>query len=336
MVRTNDRPNLVVTRTPLRISFAGGGTDLPDFFMEETGMVLSTTIDKYVYVTVKAHGKLFNENYRLNYADTEHVNNLDDIKNDIARECLRLVQVETPIYISTVADLPASSGLGSSSSFAVGLLNALHAMRNDKVSMGQLFEEATQVEIDVLKHPIGKQDQAAVSYGGFNSFSFISNGSVQIQSHSAQDKFKKMFDCMQLFWTGISRDSSSILVEQKRNTSNRMESLRRMRKQAEMLSEIMHSDGCVPIDVFGGVLDDGWKLKQNLAQTISNNRVDNWYATAKKAGAIGGKLCGAGGGGFLLFVSHPEHHNSISAGLCDLEEVSIKYEPHGTYLMMAQ
>ena len=171
-------PRAVTTITPQRLSFAGGGTDLPDFYEQHGGAVVSSTIDKYLYVTVKRHSPLFNEVYRLSYSKTEHVDHLEDIENDIARECLKLVHVEPPLFIATAADLPAQSGLGSSSSFAVGLLYALHTMRGEEVSAGQLAEEACHVEIGLLKRPIGKQDQYAAAFGGLNYMSFQRDGRV--------------------------------------------------------------------------------------------------------------------------------------------------------------
>src|SRR5215204_4405554 len=169
-------PGVIVTRTPLRVSFAGGGTDLPEFYRFDDGAVFSTAIDKYVYVTVKRHSELFYEPIRINYSKTEQVNELSEIENGIARECLRLLEIEPPIYISTVADAPASSGLGGSSSFAVGLLNALHAYRGERVSAGQLADEACHIEIKVLGEPIGKQDQYAAAFGGLNFLRFHGDG----------------------------------------------------------------------------------------------------------------------------------------------------------------
>ena len=175
-------PRIVVTRTPLRVSFAGGGTDLADFYERGYGAVFSTAIDKYIYVTVKRHSQLFNEPIRVNYSSTEQVDTVDEIKNNIARECLRFLKIQPPIYISTVGDLQASTGLAGSSSFAVGLLHALHAYRGERVSPGQLAEEATHIEINVLKEPIGKQDQYAAAFGGLNFFRFNPGGAVTVAS----------------------------------------------------------------------------------------------------------------------------------------------------------
>src|SRR5271170_4751491 len=181
MARNFSRPpKMVLTRTPLRVSFAGGGTDLSDFYERDYGAVLSTAIDQYIYVTVKRHGDIFDEKVRLNYSKSEGVVSVDAVKNNIARECLRFLQIDPPIYISTVGDLPASTGLGGSSSFAVGLLNALHAFRGERVSAGQLAEEACHIEIEVLKEPIGKQDQYAAAFGGLNFLRFSPGGGVTV------------------------------------------------------------------------------------------------------------------------------------------------------------
>ncbi|MDX1428701.1 MAG: hypothetical protein R3282_00375, partial [Rhodothermales bacterium] len=302
--RTKDR-DLVMTCAPLRVSFAGGGTDLCDFYEKEDGVVVSSAIDKFVYVTIKRHGRIFRENYRLNYAATEHVNELDEIKNDIARECLRLVPVEPPLYISTVGDVPAESGLGGSSSFAVALLKGLHAMRGERISPSQLAEEAAHVEIDVLARPIGKQDQSAAAYGGFNCFRFLANGTTSLEPHSPISvDLGSLFEHIQMFWTGIARESASVLTEQKQRTGDNIEYLRAMRDQAEELNGLMRRE--LDIELFGRVLDEGWKLKKELASSISSSEIDAWYERARGAGALGGKLCGAGGGGFLLFVARPE------------------------------
>jgi len=326
------RPILVMTRTPQRISFAGGGTDLSEYYSAGYGAVLSTTINKYVYVTVKRHGTVFSERYRLNYHESENVESLDDIRNEIARECLRLVPVEPPLYISVIADLPAASGLGGSSSFAVGLLKALHAMRGERVSPAQLAEEAVHIEVNVLRRPIGKQDHVAAAFGGFNCFRFNADGSLTVVPHSSALALDRLFEHFQLFWTGISRDSAEVLIEQRNNTAGRMDDLTAMRDRAELLSSLLRES--LDVEAFGRILDEGWRIKRSLASTISNERIDGWYDAAKAAGAVGGKLCGAGGGGFLLFVASRERHAAIRAALHDLHEVPIAFEPAGSRLIL--
>lgn len=326
-------PGVVVTRTPLRVSFAGGGTDLPSFYQRESGAVLSTTIDKYLYVTVKRHGGLFNEGFRLNYSKTEHVAQLDDIKNNIARECLRFLNIEPPVYISTVADLPEFSGLGSSSSFAVGLLNALHAYRGERVSAGQLAEEASHIEIAVLQHPIGKQDHYAAAFGGLNFFRFMPDGGVSVeQQRLPHGVLEALFDHLVMFWTGIQRNSASVLAEQQRNTVSNLDALQQMREHAQQLQALMRN-GFDPLDV-GRVLDATWRLKRGLASTITNDRIDAWYQRARDAGAVGGKICGAGGGGFLLLVMLPERREVVRKALHDMTEIQIRYEAQGSRVLL--
>ena len=326
----NDNNGFVMTRTPLRVSFAGGGTDLADFYEREPGVVLSTAINQYIYVTVKRHGSIFNESIRLNYSKSEQVQTIDQIDNDIARECLRYLEIEPPIYVSTVADLPASTGLGGSSSFAVGLMNALHAFRGERVSAGQLAEEACHIEIDVLKQPIGKQDQYAAAFGGLNFFSFKAGGAVTVEPQRLNNGgLKHLFESILMFWTGHQRDSSSVLTEQKANTPAKMASLLRMREHAFALQELCCSQD-FSIEKFGAILDDSWRLKRGLSSKITTGEIDRWYDAAMAAGAAGGKLCGAGGGGFLLFIAKPDKHQAVREALAGLPQVPVVHEVHGS------
>jgi D-glycero-alpha-D-manno-heptose-7-phosphate kinase len=321
---------VLMTRTPLRVSFAGGGTDLADFYERDYGAVYSTAIDKYIYVTVKRHGSVFNETIRINYSRSEQVNCIDEVENDIARECLRLLEVEPPIYISTVADLPASTGLGGSSSFTVGLLNALHAFRGERVSAGQLAEEACHIEIDVLKQPIGKQDQYAAAFGGLNFFSFKRGGVVTVEPQRLHNGgLKALFESILMFWTGHQRDSSSVLAEQKANTPAKMDSLLCMRQHAIQLQKLT-SNGRLDLEKFGSILDESWRLKRTLSSKVSTGQIDEWYQRAMDAGAEGGKLCGAGGGGFLLFIVRPERQAAVCRTLSGLKQVPVAPEVHGS------
>lgn len=326
----NSDRGFIMTRTPLRVSFAGGGTDLADFYEREPGVVLSTAINQYIYVTVKRHGSVFNESIRLNYSKSEQVQTIDQIENDIARECLRYLEIEPPIYVSTVADLPASTGLGGSSSFAVGLLNALHAFRGERVSAGQLAEEACHIEIDVLKQPIGKQDQYAAAFGGLNFFSFKAGGAVTVEPQRLNNGgLKHLFESILMFWTGHQRDSGSVLSEQKANTPSKMDSLLRMREHAFALQELCSSQD-FSIEKFGAILDNSWRLKRGLSSKITTGEIDRWYDAAIAAGAAGGKLCGAGGGGFLLFIAKPEKHQAVREALAGLTQVPVVHEVHGS------
>lgn len=329
-------PGYVLTRTPLRVSFAGGGTDLAAFYETEYGSVLSTAINKYIYVTVKRHGNVFSEAIRLNYSKSEQVQHIDQIENNIARECLKFLAIDPPIYISTVGDLPASTGLGGSSSFAVGLLNALHAYRGERVSAGQLAEEACHIEIEVLKEPIGKQDQYAAAFGGLNLFCFRAGGDVTVEPvRLLNGTLKSLFNQILMFWTGHQRDSGTVLSEQKQNTPQKMQSLIKMREQAKELQRLV-SNGKCDLKAFGRVLDEGWQLKRSLASTITTNQIDDWYQVASCAGAIGGKLCGAGGGGFLLFIVPPERQEFVRRGLAELCEVPVEPEVHGSQILLVE
>jgi D-glycero-alpha-D-manno-heptose-7-phosphate kinase len=326
---------LVITQTPLRVSFAGGGTDLPAFYTDDTGAVFSTTIDKYVYVTVKRHGPVFDEKIRLNYSVSESVASVDAVRNDIARECMRLLEIEPPIYISVVSDLPDSSGLGGSSAFAVGLLNALHTFRGERVTAAHLADEASRVEIEILGQPIGKQDQYAAALGGLNLLSFRPSGDVAVEPVSGPTAVHDLFDRLLILWTGHQRKSSSVLFEQRSRTGEHREHLRTMRDQAYELQGLMRSPS-PDYREFGRVLDTGWRMKRDLASSVSNPTIDGWYERGMGAGAYGGKLCGAGGGGFLLFLAEPECHPAILTALDDLTSVPIRYEAHGSRVLLAQ
>jgi D-glycero-alpha-D-manno-heptose-7-phosphate kinase len=318
------------------VSFCGGGTDLPAFYECGHGAVLSTAINKYIYVTVKKHGEVFRERIRLNYSQSEQVQNIEDIQNEIARECLKFVKIDPPIYISTVGDMPASTGLGGSSSFAVGLLNALYAYRGERVTAGQLAEEASYIEIDRLNQPIGKQDQYAAAFGGLNLFCFKPGGRVTVEPQRlANGTLPKLFKNLLAFWTGHQREASTVLTEQKANTSKQMDTLLQMREQAYRLQKLL-SNGHCDLQAFGSLLDEGWRLKRQLASTITTSEIDTWYDQAKQAGALGGKLCGAGGGGFLVFLVAPGRQGAVRRALSSLREVKVGPEAHGSQVLFQE
>ena len=328
-------PNgLIVTRTPLRISLAGGGSDLPAFYERAgAGAVLSTAIDKYVYVTLKHHDGMFGAPIRLNYSETEQLNTVDEIKNEIARECLRFTGVEPPIYISTVADIPAASGLGSSSAFCVGLLHALHLYRGEHPSAGQLAEEAAEIEIHRLGRPIGKQDHYAAAYGGFNLFRFQAGGGVSVEAQQFQNGGReRFFRHSMLMWTGVTRDAARVLSEQQANTPARLAELELIRNQADTLHTVLANG--FHVDQLGVALNEGWSLKRRLASAVTTPALDLWYERAIDAGAYGGKLCGAGGGGFFLFMAPPERRGAVREALGELREIPAGYEPQGSRVLV--
>jgi D-glycero-alpha-D-manno-heptose-7-phosphate kinase len=324
---------MVVTRTPVRVSFAGGGTDLADYYERHEGVVLSTAIRQYVYVTLKRHGALFGETIRLNYSETETATRIDDLRNDIARECLRFLEVDPPIYVSTIADVPSASGLGSSSAFAVGLLNALHTWRGERASAGQLAEEAAHIEIDMLKHPIGKQDQYATAFGGFNLLRFLPNGGVSVEPQQfAIGSREALFADLLLFFTGRFRSATSILCEQKANTGTKTAELDRLRGHALGMQADLRAG--FDAEEFGRRLDESWQVKRELASGITDAEIDALYDSARHAGALGGKLCGAGGGGFLLLVAPKARHEAIRDTLGRSNEVELRFEPAGSSVML--
>lgn len=332
-VVVSDERGMIVTRTPLRVSFFGGGTDLGEFYHREPGACLSTAINRYVYVTVKRHSDLFFEPIRINYSISEQVTAIEEIKNNIARACLQFLKIDPPIYISTVGDVPASTGLGGSSSFAVGLLNALHAFKGERVSPGQLADEACHIEIEVLKEPIGKQDQYAAAFGGMNLFTFKPDEGVTVEHLSMNGgPMAGLFDSMLMFWTGHQRDTSAVLAEQSKNTASKMDQLRRMRDQAHELHRLI-AEGAIDVAGCGEFLDQAWKLKRGLASKITNSQIDDWYEAGRKAGAWGGKLCGAGGGGFLMFLAPPDKHDAIRACMPDLVEMHVDFESRGSHVV---
>ena len=307
---------MIISKTPLRISFAGGGTDLPSFYKHNSyGAVLSTSINSYIYVTVKKHTRLFSERFRLNYSETELLDDIESIENPIIRECLRFLGIDDRIYISTIADAPGSSGLGSSSSFCVGLLNALYKYKGETVSPGRLAEEAARIEIDILKRSMGKQDHYAAAFGGLNYIRFNSDESVTIRPVITKvQTIEKLFNSMISFWTGVVRPSESILKEQDEKNKENADVLIAMREQANELMNLLYDDN-FSIEQFGGIIHQGWQMKRKLASNISNSTIDRFYKIARQSGGIGGKISGAGAGGFLNIFADRVNHEKIKDSL---------------------
>jgi D-glycero-alpha-D-manno-heptose-7-phosphate kinase len=328
----------IITQTPLRISFAGGGSDFKNYFINNSGQVVSSSIDKYVYVTVKNHDFNINpEKYRLNYYDSEHVDHKKDIKNNIIREVLNFLNFDDPIYISTVADIPAYSGLGSSSAFAVGLIKAIHELKGNKISNYQLAEEACHVEIDILKNPIGMQDQFACAVGDINHIIFNQNSLIEVKNlELSVDKKDQIFKNLMFFSTKISRSASKILAEQnKKNTQEiNIAYLNKIKKYSDLVLNIFHGD--FSAKKFGKILDESWQLKKKLAKNITNSSIDKMYQQAINAGSYGGKVSGAGGGGFLMLVVPPENQKNVRDTLFHLPEIKISYENLGSKVIFNQ
>ena len=318
---------MIIVKAPIRISFLGGGTDITDFYQLEGGRVLSTTIDKFVYVAIH---KYFENRILLKYSSTELVDDLDQLKNDLFRECLRFMNIIKGIEITSIADLPSKTGLGSSGAFTVALLHALHAYKGEHVSAEQLAKEACHIEIDVLGRPIGKQDQYASAYGGLNIIEFNKDDTVIVTPLiTKKENVRKLNDNLLLFYTGITRSASDILKGQKENTSKKLESLKKMKELSKKAMECIINGG----DDFGELMHQGWLEKRTLTNKISSNEIDEYYHRAINAGAKGGKLLGAGGGGFLLFYCEKEKQHMVRKALEPLKEIFFKFEKQGSRII---
>lgn len=316
---------MIITQTPLRISFVGGGTDLPDFYRKYDGAVLSSAIDKYVYVIVKER---FDEMIYLNWMKKEIVTNIDQIEHELIREAMRKTGVEKGVEITTLSDIPAEgSGLGSSSSITVGLLQALYLYQGLPVGAERLAREACEIEIDILGKPIGKQDQYIAVYGGLRHFEFKKDDSVVITNHAINNDFIHQLDAhLILFFTGKTRKSTEILSEQKKKIVSTTPILKKMRDQSyELLSAFEKGN----LEFLGRALDVGWELKKQLAGGITNPEIDQMYKKARAAGAVGGKIAGAGGGGFLLLFVPLEKQNKVRQTLKDYRELQFHLERDG-------
>mgnify|MGYP006356842183 FL=1 len=317
---------MIIVQTPLRISFFGGGTDFPSFFMEEGGCVLSSAIDKYIFVTVK---KRFDRKLRIGYTQTEMVDEVSQIHHEMIREALLLTGVSHGIEVTTMGDIPSEgSGLGSSSTVTVGALHALHTYLSNSVTMEQLAREACDIEIGRLGKPIGIQDQYIAAYGNLRFFEFCPNGQVKVEKVILDtDLRRELNDRFMLFFTGISRKADSVLTEQKSNSKDRMNVLREIRDMAYQAKSDLQAG---QFDAFGSLLHHSWELKKRMAGQISNGRIDEMYDAARRAGAIGGKITGAGGGGFILLCAPHEKHQAIRQALSGLQELPFQLEPDGT------
>ena len=323
---------MIISKTPFRISFVGGGTDLRAFYGETPGAVVSTAVDKYMFITVSRLSSYFDYKIRVSYSKTELVSRVDDIRHPIVREALRLVGLDGGVEIHSMADIPSQTGLGSSSSFTVGLLNALHAFKNEYASAEQLAREACRIEIEVLKEPIGKQDQYIAAYGGLRQISFNPDESVYVEPViCAPETREALFSHLLMFFTGWTRSASRILREQKRDTGRKRDILKRMRDMVPEASAILTAG--TNLHEFGRLLHKNWMLKRELAGGITNPGIDAYYEKALAAGALGGKLLGAGGGGFLLFYVEPQNRARVKRALGELMEFGVGYEPQGSKII---
>lgn len=317
---------MIIVQTPLRISFFGGGTDFPTFYMEEGGCVLSSAIDKYIFVTVKNR---FDEKIRVGYTQTEMVDSLDKIQHELIREALRTTGVERGVEVTTMGDIPSEgTGLGSSSTVTVGALQALYTYLGEIVSMERLAREACEIEIGKLGKSIGIQDQYIAAYGNLRFFEFLPDGHVRVEKLNLDPDFKRALDeCFLLFFTGINRQADTVLKEQKKNIRDRMDVLREIKDMAYQAKQELEKGNS---DSFGALLHEAWLLKKRMAGQISNGRIDEMYDAARRAGARGGKITGAGGGGFLLLYAPYERQGEVRQAMAGLQELPFRLEKDGT------
>jgi D-glycero-alpha-D-manno-heptose-7-phosphate kinase len=325
---------MIISRTPYRISFFGGGSDYPNHYLEHGGKVLSTTINKYCFIFVRKLAQFFEHKYRIIYAKTELKNSVDEIENDRVRECLKFLKIKDPLEICYIGELPARSGSGSSSVFTVGLLNALHCYSGKFPSRKQLYEEAIFIEQEILKENVGSQDQVAAAIGGFNYIKFSSSGIIAspvIIKKKRLDKFEKH---LLLFFTRITRDSSKTLSSFVSEISSKKFIIRNMVAMVNDGLKILSSN--CDIRQFGELLNEAWQYKKQTSPNVSNDYIDSLYNRAIMSGAIGGKITGAGAGGMLLLFCEPKKQKRVISELNELVHVPFKFEYSGSNIIFRE
>jgi D-glycero-alpha-D-manno-heptose-7-phosphate kinase len=314
------------------MSFVGGGSDLPVFYRKFGGAVVSTTINQFVYITLN---KKFDEKIRVSYSKTEEARTVDRIKHPLVRESMKLLNVDGGVEITSIADIPGKgSGLGSSSSFTVGLLHALHAYAERYASAEQLAREACEIEIGRCREPIGKQDQYAAAFGGLNFIEFHPDDSVRVEPILCKkETLRQLQEHTVVFYTGITRSASAILQHQQSAMASERKKQKVMRRMVELAHDLRRELQSNRVAAFGEIIHEGWMLKKSLTSGISTNLIDDWYAKARKAGAVGGKLLGAGAGGFLMFYALPDKHDAIAGALGKLRRMDFRFEPQGSRIL---
>ena len=325
---------MIISKTPFRISFFGGGTDYPIWYRKNRGSVLSTTIDKYCFITCRKLPPFFNHKHHIVYSKDEKVNEINEIEHPSVRAVFNYMNIDEGLEIHYDADLPAKSGLGSSSSFTVGLLNTLYAMRGKRKSAKDLAKKAIHIEQEIIKENVGSQDQVAAAYGGFNRISFNRDNSISVVPMIINSsKIKELQKHLLFFFTGFSRIASNIAGQQIKNTPNKKNELSTMYNFVNEAAEILKSEKN-DIEEFGKLLHQSWLLKRGLTNKISNPEIDKIYDMALKAGALGGKLTGAGGGGFMLLFARPENHKRIKEKLKEFLFVPVQFEKSGSKIIV--
>lgn len=319
---------MIITKTPFRMSFFGGGTDMESFFRENGGSVISTTFDKYCYVNVRHLPRFFDYSTELSYSKTERVTDVDDIQHPAIRNAMKLLDMHE-IRLTYEADLPARSGLGTSSSFAVGMLNAFYALKGKYASKKQLADEAIYLERVMCNEAGGWQDQIAASYGGFNRINFNAEGYEVLPIIISPERKKTLSNNLLMFFTGFTRFSSDIQKTNKLDDNSKKNQLKQMLKLVDVAESILIDEIC-DLDDFGRLLDQTWKLKKQTGSAVTTSHIDVLYERGLKAGALGGKLLGAGGGGFLVFYVQPDKQKAVRAAMKDLMYIPFEFEDGGT------
>ena len=323
---------MIISRTPLRISFVGGGSDISAYYKYKPGAVVTTAINKYIYITVN---KKFDNKIRASYSQTENVDNASQIKHPLIRECLKKVGIERGIEVTSMSDIPSEgTGLGSSSSYTVGLLNAMYAYKGKYASAEKLAKEASEIEIEILKNPIGKQDHYIAAYGGLQFIQFLPDDSVTLNPIICSPEIKKKLEKqLLLLYTGLTRSSNKILEKQSQNMAKSDKSREIMDQMVEVAYEMQKMLNSNSTKNFGQLLNENWLLKRKMAQGVSSRAIDKWYRISKKNGAEGGKILGAGGGGFLLLYAKERNRGRILQSLKELKPTDFNLEPQGSKII---
>jgi len=327
---------MIITRTPFRISFFGGGTDYPTWYREHGGSVLATTIDKYCYISCRYLPPFFEHKHRIVYSFIENVQNIEEIQHPAVRATLAWAKIEAGLEIHHDGDLPARSGLGSSSSFTVGLVHALRGLRGQLISREDLSRDAIHIEQQLIGENVGSQDQVSAAYGGLNRIDFEPTGAINVSPIILPAQRKEaLHSHLMLCFTGVSRIASEVAKSKIENLEKRSTELRRMRAQVDEAISILQSTS-TSIEDFGRLLHDSWQLKRSLSPRVSTPHIDELYAEARQAGALGGKILGAGGGGFLLLFARPEDQSAIRARLERLVHVPFNFDDSGSRIVLYQ
>jgi D-glycero-alpha-D-manno-heptose-7-phosphate kinase len=325
---------MIITRTPLRISFFGGGTDYPVWYREHGGAVLATTIDKCCYISCRRLPPFFEYHSRISYSKVENVQNNTTIEHPSVRGCLQFLSVDEGVEIHHIADLPARTGLGTSSAFTVGLLLALYALKDQMRDKHRLALDAIHVEQDVLQEAVGAQDQVSAAYGGFNRINFHRDSTIEVRRLlTVPSRLAELEQHLSLYFTGFSRTASEIAKEQIRMTPQRTKELNAMHQMVDEAEAIIVNPSC-PITEFGTLLHESWKLKRTLSNNITNSSIDEIYDAGLRAGALGGKLLGAGGGGFMLFFVPPERQKALRRCLQKLLCIPFSINSRGSHVVV--